>query len=280
MTPLFLASAESSLYPVVLFAFSNLRQSWAGEWMGLHNVLKACQDFLMDDGVGWEDSEAQTLMKCAFSLAHAIESQVNPVNDPAYHNRLHTGDALCGLTVLLKAMMQQEREIPAEWVAGLLLAVTAHDYQHPGGANTSPQELEINTVKALNTFLTLHPISSVWRERIHHIIIRSDPALVAANHDSVAGRSFAWDLDWACVLMNEADILASATDLYGPQLGEKLAIEWHLKGVPSHAVIGTPQGRLIFLKSLRFSSPGSLSLQLPQNTAQQVAALLELEKSV
>ena len=105
------------------------------------------------------------------------------------------------------------------------------------------------------------------------MILKTDPSLVGANHDKVAGRAFAMDLDWACVVMNEADILASATDVFGPALGEQLAAEWQLKNLPLHAIVATPQGRLGFLKSLRFSTPGSLNLQFPQHIASQLALL-------
>jgi hypothetical protein len=179
------------------------------------------------------------------------------------------------MAVLLEALKQEGFVCSEEWMAALLLTVTAHDYLHPGGANSSPQELESRSVKALDLFFVKHPISSVWRERICHMILKTDPALVGANHDKVAGRTFVMDLDWACVVMNEADILASSTDVFGPALGEQLAAEWQLKNLPLHAIVGTQQGRLGFLKSLRFSTPGSLNLQFPQHIASQVALLTQ-----
>jgi len=275
MNQLFNAAGQSSLYPILIQAFSRLRDSWQGDWMGLNHVLKSCQDFLIAEHADFESSDARTLMACALSLSEHIESTFETDNEPQYHNRLHTADAMCGMAVLLEALKQEGCAFSQEWIAALLLTVTAHDYLHPGGANSSPQELESRSVKALDLFFVKHPISSLWRERICHMILKTDPALVGANHDKVAGRTFVMDLDWACVVMNEADILASSTDVFGPALGEQLAAEWQLKNLPLHAIVGTQQGRLGFLKSLRFSTPGSLNLQFPQHIASQVALLMQ-----
>lgn len=273
MNQLFNAAGQSSLYPTLLQALSRLRDSWQGDWMGLTPVLQACHGFLAAENSEFESLEARTLMACALALSEQVELKVDTDNEPHYHNRLHTADAMCGMTVLLAALNQEGYVCSQEWMAALLLTVTAHDYGHPGGANSSPQELELRSVKALDLFFVEHPITSVWRERIHHMILKTDPSLVGANHDKVAGRAFAMDLDWACVVMNEADILASATDVFGPALGEQLAAEWQLKNLPLHAIVATPQGRLGFLKSLRFSTPGSLNLQFPQHIASQLALL-------
>lgn len=273
MNPLFSAAAQNPLYPLLLQAFSRLRESWKGDWMGLPSVLKACQDFCVFPVASLASSEAQALMDCALALSQQMELEVDVDIEPNYHNRLHTADALCGMAVLLEALKQEGCICSEEWVAALLLTVTAHDFLHPGGANSAPQELELRTVKALALFFVQHPIDPVWQERILHMILQTDPALVKANHDKVAGRTFEIDLDWACVLMNEADILASATDVFGPALGKQLAAEWQVKNLPLHATVGKQQGRLAFLKSLRFSTPGSLKLQFPQRVALQVENL-------
>jgi hypothetical protein len=273
MNPLFSAAAQSTLYPLLLQAFSRLRESWKGDWMGLPQVLKACQDFCVFPAAGLACAEAQALMDSALALAHQMELMVDTDIEPDYHNRLHTADALCSMAALLEALKLEGCICSEEWVAAMLLTVTAHDYLHPGGANSAPQELELRTVKALELFFAKHPMDPVWQERILHMILLTDPALVKANHGKVAGRTFEMDLDWACVLMNEADILASATDVFGPDLGKQLAAEWQVKNLPLHANVGNQQGRLAFLKSLRFATPGSLKLQFPKRVALQVANL-------
>ena len=273
MNPLFSSASHVHLYPLLLQTFSHLRESWNSDWMGLPRVLKGCHDFVESPIAGFASSEAQALLTCALALSQQMELKVDAATEPSYHNRLHTADVLCSMAVLLEAMNQKGSVCSAEWVAALLLTVTAHDYLHPGGANSTPQELEWRTVKALKLFFVKHPVPAIWQERIQHMILQTDPALVDANHEKVAGRAFEMDLDWACVLMNEADILASATDAFGPTLGEQLAAEWQMKNLPLHATVGQQQGRLAFLKSLQFSTPGSLSLQFAQRVSAQVAML-------
>ena len=54
MNQLFNAAGQSSLYPMLLLAFSRLRDSWQGDWMGLAPVLQACQDFLVAENSEFE----------------------------------------------------------------------------------------------------------------------------------------------------------------------------------------------------------------------------------
>jgi hypothetical protein len=96
---------------------------------------------------------------------------------------------------------------------------------------------------------------------------------VAGNHDKVNGLGFDMNLDWACVLINEADILASATAQHGNQLGQALAAEWAVKKHPLSSVVGTAQGRLQFLAMLRFSTPASAAFQMQAHVAAQIAQL-------
>ena len=73
------------------------------------------------------------------------------------------------------------------------------------------------------------------------------------------------------MLLNEADILASATSRYGPDLGLALAEEWALKDHPLHSFVGTAKGRLQFLSGLRFSTPASRAFRIQESVAQQIA---------
>jgi hypothetical protein len=125
----------------------------------------------------------------------------------------------------------------------------------------------------LQRMATQHGVSAQWLDTASHLILHTDPALVAANHDKVKHHRFEMRKDWAVVLMNEADILASATESFGPQLGHALASEWEYRQHPLHAVVGTDAGRLQFLSSLRFSTPASMALHLPHDVAQQIANL-------
>lgn len=79
-----------------------------------------------------------------------------------------------------------------------------------------------------------------------------------------------WDLNWLCVLLNEADVMASASARYGPELGESLAQEWRLIDFQPHTNVASTQGRLKFLKQLLFSSPASSVLGLNQRISDEI----------
>ena len=125
-------------------------------------------------------------------------------------------------------------------------------------------------MRHVSRHLNLDPL---WLDRVTEMILRTDPSLVTGNHDKVKGLAFEMNLDWACVLINEADILASATDQHGNELGHALAAEWAVKKHPLSSVVGTAQGRLQFLAMLRFSTPASESFQMQAHVAAQIASL-------
>ena len=82
MNQLFSAAQQSSLYAILIQAFSGLRDSWQGDWMGLNHVLKSCQEFLLAEHADFESSDARTLMACALSLSEHMESTVETDNEP------------------------------------------------------------------------------------------------------------------------------------------------------------------------------------------------------
>jgi len=94
---------------------------------------------------------------------------------------------------------------------------------------------------------------------------------VPENHRRVSGLAFAWCTDWATVLLNEADTMASASPTFGPALGHALAAEWARAQLPAHGAVATAQGRREFLKSLAFSSYSATVLGAPEAVAAQLA---------
>ena len=72
------------------------------------------------------------------------------------------------------------------------------------------------------------------------------------------------------MLLNEADVMASASPKYGPELGESLAQEWRLIDFPPHASVASAQGRKSFLKQLLFSSPASSVLGLSERISDEI----------
>ena len=252
----------------------NLRSKWPNAWPGLPAVLNACIHKLWPQGPPQSGSQAQTLLNAAKNMASHMEDVADAsIYEPNYHNRLHTADALTAICLLMQSLKAQEFKLSDEWAAALLLAVSSHDVLHSGGANGFVQEFEQRSAHEMRDIAQGLNMDAVWTDRVSELILRTDPTLVAANHDLVKDRPFEMNLDWACVLINEADILASATSRYGPELGQALAQEWALKNHPLHQVVGTPQGRLQFLSSLRFSSPAAERFGMAHHVAEQITSL-------
>ena len=253
----------------------NLRSKWPDAWPGLPVVLNACIQQLWPQASPVSHSQAGQLLQAAGSMALHMEAVARASSyEPQYHNRLHTADALTAVCLLMQTSKEQAFALSDEWAAALLLAVTSHDVLHPGGANAFVQEFEQRSAHEMRGIAQGLTIEPVWTDRVSELILRTDPTLVAANHDKVKDTPFEMSVDWACVLMNEADILASATSRYGPELGQALAQEWALKNHPLRHVVGTPQGRLQFLSSLRFSTPASKFWGLPTHVEAQMRQLI------
>ena len=254
-------------------SLQNLRSAWPDHWPGLPVVVRACQLQIWGEHLPSAGISAH-MLKAADALAAHMESLSQSLSqEPHYHNRLHTADALVSLTVMLCVLKKQQEVVPDEWAAALLLAVTSHDVLHPGGANSYLQEFESQSVKELKHWLERYEINAHWSQCIEQLILNTDPSLVPVNHDKVIGTEFTFNLDWATVLVNEADILASASAEFGQDLGNHLAQEWQWKDHPLHTIVGTVGGRVNFLKSLRFSSPAALALNMPLIVAEQLQNL-------
>jgi hypothetical protein len=252
----------------------NLRSQWPNAWPGLPVVLNACIQRLWPLALPVSHSQAWQLLQAARNMAAHMEDLAKASNyEPQYHNRLHTADALTAVCLLIQTIKEQAFTLSDEWAAALLLAVTSHDVLHPGGANAFVQEFEQRSALEMRDITQGLKMDALWTERVSELILRTDPTLVAANHDKVNNTPFEMNLDWACVLMNEADILASATSRYGPELGQALAQEWALKNHPLHHVVGTPEGRLQFLSSLRFSTPAAEAFHMAREVTEQIASL-------
>ena len=257
-----------------LATLQNLRSTWPHNWPGLPLVLEACMQRLWSGHASKINSHAGQLLQAAQTMARHIEDLAQQTDDePQYHNRLHTADALTAVCLMMQALQDKGHVLSDEWIAAILLAVTSHDVLHPGGANGFLQEFEQRSaleMRHVSQNLCLQPL---WLDRVTEMILRTDPSLVGGNHDKVNGLAFEMNLDWACVLINEADILASATAQHGTELGHALAAEWAVKKHPLSSLVGTAQGRLQFLAMLRFSTPASAAFQIQAHVAAQIASL-------
>jgi hypothetical protein len=257
-----------------LATLQNLRSTWPHSWPGLPVVLEACMHRLCSGHAPTMASPAGQLLQAAQAMARHMEDLAQQTADePQYHNRLHTADALTAVCLLMQALQDKGHALGDEWIAAIVLAVTSHDALHPGGANGFLQEFEQRSAMEMRRVSQKWLVDPLWLDRVSEMILRTDPSLVAGNHDKVNGLAFDMNLDWACVLINEADILASATAQHGNQLGQALAAEWAVKKHPLSSVVGTAQGRLQFLAMLRFSTPASAAFQMQAHVAAQIAQL-------
>jgi hypothetical protein len=255
----------------LMASLHDLRASWQQDWIGLPAVLRACQQAL---GIaGHEDVRIQALNLLAAHIATGSERQRQ--GQPAYHNNRHTADVLVSMTVLSGIQMQLQPTVGADtqWLAAMLTAAAGHDYAHPGGTNQFPADLESLSVKRIKAEVdssVLNAVDPVDLARVAQLIFNTDSHLVPANHSAVAQTDFGWGLPWCSVLMNEADILASATTAFGPDLTQFLINEWVCVGVQGSRVIDPRSFRLEFLKVIHFSTPAAIFLGLPEQVQQQL----------
>jgi hypothetical protein len=246
-------------------ACAELRRSWSQDWPGLPAVAQTCITSLALDVRATPEVQAMT----DFTRAVALGMETLPAGDePSYHNRLHTADVMLTITTMLHVLGPTADEAARPWAAATLAAAAAHDFGHPGGVNQQRFDIESRSWRSVAQYAAGLP--EPWRDRIESLILHTDPQTVPDNHAQVAEQAFAWTQAWCQVLLNEADILLSASARFGPDLSQALAQEWQRVGFAAHATVATPAGRAQFLRSIRFSSPAALALAMPEQVAEQL----------
>lgn len=256
-------------------SYGFLRASWTGNWLGMPFVLIECLRFLNLQENNLSEA-GRCMLAAAKSVAYEIEKHaenLSELEEPKYHNRLHFADALTSMSVQLSILVALKKEANQDWMACALLTCIAHDFFHPGKVNLVESEIEKQSVNFLKPILKSHSVPDEWQKIIDTVIVRSDFAVVHQNHAHVAGKAFEWNLKWLCVLLNEADVMASASAKFGPELGESLAQEWRLIDFPLHSSVASLEGRKNFLKQLIFSSPSSLVLGLGERISEEILSI-------
>jgi hypothetical protein len=240
----------------LLSSYAFLRRSWQTDWLGLPMAVSYCIDYLKlrTDCV---DKEVVTLLEAALAIAEQIENEKGCGRDtpePSYHNRLHFAESLTTITLQCGLEIHNGAKPDKAWQAALLLIALSHDFRHTGCVNRHVSDIESITVNFLIPLLNSKKLSTIWIDRICETILRSDFSLVKENHARVAGRTFQWDQAWATVLLNEADIMSSASEIFGPMNSHALSLEWQAANFPPFATVATESGRRQFLSSIQFSS--------------------------
>ncbi len=261
-----------------------LRHTWGTNWIGLETLARTCLDRLGIRADRVAGSETKAIIRCFFSLAEQIEAQAivqsQTSAEPAYHSRLHLGDVLLCMTELL-LLSRPSRDDPNskqhehQECLGLLVALT-HDYGHDGSINRSIGQLEKRSCELLIPLLNESGISEQDRLRVCQLILLTEPSCISKNHLNINNRIFNInELECLCVLINEADIMASVLPDTWPERTAALAKEWQSHSPQGASQLNTRAGRLTFLqKAALFSSPASQALGLNEIKTKEISQLL------
>jgi len=258
----YLELSGTNWHDCLLSSYAYLRHSWRTQWVGLPQLVRDCASFLKLAAKG-DDSHTRLLLDLALAVARQIEAEKGrgiETPEPHYHNRLHFADSLTTITLQCSLEVKQGAVSDTAWQAALLLIAVAHDLHHPGRVNRHTSDIESASVNALLPLMLSMNLSDAWIDSIRTVILRSDFNLVRENHVRVAGLPFQWSSDWATVLLNEADIMASASADFGPGLSLALSKEWEAIQFAPHATVATKSGRRQFLSNIQFSSYSARTL--------------------
>jgi len=206
--------------------------------------------------------------------------------EPPYHSRKHFQDVCLSLTVLLdqhdgSASESTDQAIWAmtpEEVWALLLCAIAHDYGHDGSMNASPFQLERDSIARTQSFLLESSIPPALAQdlcdKIEPIILATDLSffntLLSKFTDPINQPN---KTDCMCMLLVEADLLASALPQQGQLLGKLLSQEWQPHHPQAAISVASDQGRLKFLEHIRFISPYAMMLKMEDIRKQSIEEL-------
>lgn len=265
---------------------SSLREvlaAWPSTWPGIPRIFESCITRL--GGLHARSTahrRLRGLQVCAGQLVPLAEKLGRDMaavgREPAYHSRLHTGLALVSLTALISSQRRVMRAGPVavtETEYLLMLAMLSHDIGHRGGRNEFAEEIERKTVEIIQPALTLSRVGRTDQARIKRLILRTDPRYVPRTHAIAQQRPFNLNHSvWQCVLIQEADVLASALPEIGEFLTGLLAEEWAGFDAELAKKLTSRAGRIGFLRNgALFSSPASRYLGLSNLVTAQLRVL-------
>jgi len=262
----------------------SLNDCWEQRWPGLPLFMNKCLVRLGHPSTSPMAKETQAIHDCIQSVALLIEqdgqARASLNQEPHYHNRLHVANTLVTLTTLLLLQRQcsgDERSIPShiEWLA--MLIMLSHDLLHDGSINRQESQIEARSVAYLKPLMQQHQVDLADQHIIQMIILLTDATLVKAGHEKIKNKPFfIEDMDCLTVLIQEADILASAMPEVGPLLTKQLASEWAKINHHGMSALTTASGRIEFLRhGALFSSPASQLLGINAVKSAQLLALGE-----
>lgn len=187
---------------------------------------------------------------------------------PAYHSKKHMMDVCLMLSYILMQEEGVQKKISSNspWMTSLtekwqlLLAAAAHDLGHPGLINSTPYEIEQQSLDLLGTLFVNIGADPVLAKEILECV---EPWILATDHAQYSalleriGQSDLKHVDCLAMLLVEADLASSVLPVRGKLLTDRLSDEW-AKPYPEKSIALRNQvGYLSFLASLQFVSPHS-----------------------
>jgi len=204
-------------------------------------------------------------------LAQEIDRMATQKIEPAYHSRRHFKDVCLMISYLLMQESGKLFEQPASnlWVTSpqekwlLLLAAIAHDFHHPGLINRIPYEIEKNSLTVLGQFLSQKnmdcDLKNLVMDRLYPWVMATDPAVYAQLLTKVSGDDVSHE-NCLAMLLVEADLFASSLPIKGQILATRLAKEWRVNNPDGANAVDGIEGRLTFLRKIRFISPYAIAV--------------------
>ena len=222
------------------------------------------------------DSPDNQIKTLCLALSLHIENiyQVS-FKEPAYHSKLHFKDVCLALTVLLSIKIESQDGQASQtdtyqsiwnidkhsaWV--LLFSAIAHDFMHDGRIAQNPYEMEEISLEKLKQWMAQEFPSRNMTEQIMlqitPLILATDPRYLHTLVRKLSEQdSHLLKTDCMAMLLIEADIFASTLPQRGVDLGKLLSEEWAIHNSRASENIKRKQGRLEFLKFIKFLSPQS-----------------------
>ncbi len=214
-----------------------------------------------------------------FSMILKVGSEIDRLasihSEPPYHSKSHMMDVCLMVTCLLmnefagvKSFINNHlwaTSLSEKWL--LLLSAAVHDLGHPGLMNSSPYELELNSLHLLQTLLDREGYDSY---QIEEVMKTLSPLVLATEHaqyNNLVNRLTSSDClhtDCLAMLLVEADLASSVLPNRGRELTKRLSQEWALLHPKQSADLSNLTGYVKFLKSLKFISPHSNLLGIPE----------------
>ncbi len=187
---------------------------------------------------------------------------------PAYHSKKHMMDVCLMLSYILMQEEGTQKNVSnnSPWMTSstekwqLLLAAAAHDLGHTGLMNSTPYEIEQQSLDLLAALFMSTGADPVLAKDILKSI---EPWILATDHaqySALLERVSQFELkhvDCLAMLLVEADLASSVLPVRGKLLTDRLSDEW-AKPYPEKSIALRNQvGYLSFLASLQFVSPHS-----------------------